>query len=113
MSTELQRWARAELDLSPARPAATVAQMRPDEIAEWAEANRTNAYSLRNRLEVIRMLREHSYVVLNWSFDVPGVDARLAARAILDTSVDQLASMVSMSETVMANWRRIAATVTA
>jgi hypothetical protein len=121
MTSELQRWARAELDLTEARPATSVAEMRPDEIRDWADAQYVGAPQPRVcsvRLEVVRVLREQSYAVVDvprdrqpvWAEWDPQTSA--VAKAILDTPVDQLADMVVMSDTVMGNWRTIAATVT-
>lgn len=104
----------AELDLSPARPATTVAEMTNSEVREWAEQNRRKpaAHKLGPaRLEVVRVLREQAYSALQL-VGVPVLTEQVAAaEAVLDTPVDQLAAMVSMTDTVLGNWRTIAATV--
>ena len=123
MTSELQRWARAELDLAEARSATSVAEMRPAEIMEWAEQNRRKpaAHKLGPaRLEVVRLVREQSYAALQgpvddrrpWTAAQWDPIVRARAEAILDTPVDELAAMVTMTDTVMGNWRTIAATVT-
>lgn len=121
MTSELQRWASAELDLAEeARRATNVAEMRPDEIADWADTegfDPTPGYPGRVRLEMVRLIREQSYLVVNvrrdrqpaWAAWDPQTQA--VAEAILDTPVDQLAAMVTMTDTVMGNWRTIAAAV--
>lgn len=90
-----------------------------DELRGWVDATAEPPYpTSMARLEVIRLLREQSYVVVDkprdtqpaWAAWDPQTAA--AARAILDTPVGELAAMVAMSDTVMGNWRTIAATVT-
>lgn len=87
----------------------TVACWTNNELREWVLANEKAKHPA--RMEVIRQLREMCYVALQPSV-VDNPDARHAAQLILGTPVDQLAKMVVMSDTVMGNWRTIAATVT-
>lgn len=106
-TSDLQVWARAELTNT--------------ELAEWvgqAHAPAPAGSGLprgADRLEIVRLLREQSYVVLRvhrqpvWAEWDPIVRAR--AEAVLDTPIDELAAMVTMSDTVMGNWRTIAATL--
>ena len=99
-TSDLQVWARAELTNT--------------ELAEWVEATKQTAPVGSGlprgaaRLETVRLLREQSYVVLRVPTD-PQVVA--SAETILNTPVDELAAMVTMSDTVMGNWRTIAATL--
>lgn len=100
--SDLQIWARAELTNT--------------ELAEWVNQAHTPAPAGSGlprgaaRMETVRLLREQSYVALRFNLSPdPLVTAR--AEMILDTPVDELAAMVVMSDTVMGNWRTIAATL--
>lgn len=62
------------------------------------------------RLYTVKTLRELSYTAIESpGIGIPQVYA--AADAILDTPVDKLCDMIVMSDTVLGNWRTIAATL--
>lgn len=110
MTSDLQTWARNELE--------NPAVLTNREISEWAEAafKRGDAGGTA-RLEIVRVLREMCYTQVNQpterqSLRIPTDTYALArAEAILDTPINQLASMIVMSDTVLGNWRTIAATL--
>lgn len=93
----------------------TPGEMPVTAIREWARAEWRKAPGLGPaRLETVRVLREQCYMALQVApASELDTSINIAARAILDTPVAELAAMVVMSDTVMGNWRTIAATVTA